>query len=144
MLHRAALLHDIGKLGISNMILDKPDRLSVEEYAVMRMHPVYAGEILSRIAVFAAETEVAKSHHERIDGRGYPVGLHGTAISLETRIVTVADIFDALTAERPYRAAMNIAEAIGLMTADVGAALDPGCFAALKSALEKTQVSIAA
>ena len=78
------------------------------------------------------------SHHERLDGKGYPLGLDDRSISIESRIITVADIFDALTADRPYRAALAVDEALHIMAGEVGTAIDPRCFHALQMALEKT------
>ena len=127
-LRRAALLHDIGKLGVSNTILDKPDRLDPDEWAAMKMHAAYTETILSRISVFSELAPIAAAHHERLDGKGYPRGLEGDQIALETRIITTADIFDALTAERPYRAAMPVNKAFEIMTNMVGTAVDPVCF----------------
>lgn len=143
-LKRAALLHDIGKLGISNAVLDKPGKLTDEEFALIKMHPVYSEEILSNISVFSDLAPVAGGHHERLDGKGYPRGLKGDEICMETRIVTVADIFDALTAERPYRAAMSVAKALSIMQQDVGSAIDGDCFEALKIAVAKLDSSKAA
>ncbi len=134
---RAALLHDIGKLGISNAILDKPGKLTDAEFAVVKKHPVYSEEILSRISVLRDLVPVAGGHHERLDGKGYPRGLMGNEIGLETRIVTTADVFDALTADRPYRKAMPISQALGIMAKDVGTAFDPLCLEALKAALAR-------
>lgn len=135
-LKRAALLHDIGKLGVSNQILDKPDRLDEAEWAAVRHHPVLGETILSRIGAFQELSRIAGAHHERLDGKGYPFGLAGDAIDLDTRIVTAADIFDALTAERPYRAAMPISKAFEIMAGEVGTAIDPACFAALQRAVD--------
>ncbi len=143
-LKRAALLHDIGKLAVSNTILDKPAKLTDEEFAVIKMHPVHSAEILSAVSVFADLSEIAFSHHERIDGKGYPRGLKDHQISPETRIVTVADVFDALTADRPYRKAMPASQALAIMTKDLGTAFDPECFAALQRALNKIDNAIAA
>jgi HD-GYP domain-containing protein (c-di-GMP phosphodiesterase class II) len=136
-LKRAALLHDIGKLGVSNSILDKPAKLNDDEWAAMRLHSLYSEQILSRIAAFADLATVAGAHHERLDGKGYPHGLCGEQIALETRIITVADIFDALTADRPYRAAMPIAKAFAIMADEVGTAIDGDCFAALRRAIAR-------
>jgi HD-GYP domain-containing protein (c-di-GMP phosphodiesterase class II) len=134
-LKRAALLHDVGKLAISNTILDKPGKLTDEEFAVIKTHPVHSHEILSGVSVFSDLASVARSHHERLDGRGYPDKLTAERIPLETRIVTVADVFDALTADRPYRAAMPVAQALDIMRKDIGLAFDPVCFDALQKAL---------
>ena len=138
-LRRAALLHDIGKLGISNAILDKPDRLSDKEFEQIKLHPVFSAQILSKVEAFGDMVHVAGGHHERLDGKGYPNGLKGDEIDLNTRIVTVADIFDALTADRPYRAAMPTAKAMSILDDMTGSAVDPRCVAALKQAIEKLE-----
>jgi HD-GYP domain-containing protein (c-di-GMP phosphodiesterase class II) len=143
-LKRAALLHDIGKLGVSNSVLDKPAKLDDEEWAAMKMHAVYSEEILSRIAAFSDLASIAAAHHEKLDGKGYPKGLKADRIVLETRIITTADIFDALTAERPYRAAMPVSKALAIMAESVGTALDPDCFAALQRALAALDAAKAA
>jgi HD-GYP domain-containing protein (c-di-GMP phosphodiesterase class II) len=143
-LRRAALLHDIGKLGVSNSILDKPGKLDEEEWVQMRGHAMATEVILSRIAAFKDLAPIAAAHHERLDGAGYPKKLKGDEITLESRILCVADIFDALTAERPYRAAMPITKSLGIMTEDVGKAIDPVCFDALKRALARADASLAA
>jgi putative nucleotidyltransferase with HDIG domain len=140
---RAALLHDLGKLGVSNEILDKPGKLDATEWEVVRSHPARGAEILSRMAAFASLAKIALEHHERLDGNGYPQRLAGDAIDLETRIVTTADIFDALTADRPYRKAMSAAEALGIMRADIGTAIDAGCLAALERSLDRLQLAAA-
>jgi HD-GYP domain-containing protein (c-di-GMP phosphodiesterase class II) len=134
-LNRAALLHDIGKLGVSNQILDKPGKLDEAEWIAMRRHAALSEAVLSRIAAFADMARVVGAHHERLDGKGYPNGLAGNEIALETRIISTADVFDALTAERPYRAALPPATVESIMAGDVGAAFDPECFEALRTAL---------
>jgi HD-GYP domain-containing protein (c-di-GMP phosphodiesterase class II) len=143
-LKRAALLHDIGKLGVSNSILDKPGKLDPDEWAAMQMHAAHSEAILARIAAFSDLARIAGAHHERLDGKGYPRGLVADQIALETRIITTADIFDALTADRPYRAAMPITKAVSIMSDMVGTALDPDCFAALRRALQRIDGSLAA
>lgn len=143
-LKRGALLHDIGKLGVSNAILDKPGKPDEAEWAAIRLHPVHSEAILKRIPAFADILPIASGHHERLDGKGYPRGLIGDEIGIETRIVTVADIFDALTADRPYRAAMPVSKALTIMAGDVMTAIDIDCFNALRSALKKLDRSIAA
>ncbi len=140
-LRRAALLHDIGKLGVSNTILDKPGKLTVSEFEQIKLHPVHSESILSNIAIFSDIAPVAGGHHERLDGKGYPRGLVGDEIDIDTRIVTVADIFDALTADRPYRKAMPIAKALSIMEEMVDCAIDPDCFNALKAALAQNELA---
>ncbi len=136
-LKRAALLHDIGKLGVSNQVLDKPAKLDDAEWAEIKQHPAIGERILSHVTAFAPLARIAGEHHERLDGKGYPNGLGADDLGLETRIVTVADVFDALTAERPYRGAMPVTEATATMEPMVGPALDPEVFAALKRAVAK-------
>ena len=143
-LKRAALLHDIGKLGVSNSILDKPGKLDETEWAAMKQHAAHSETILSRIAAFGDLAGIAGAHHERLDGKGYPRGLAGDAILLETRIITCADIFDALTAERPYRAAMPVSKALGIMSEMVGTQIDADCFAALRRAIGAVDATLAA
>jgi HD-GYP domain-containing protein (c-di-GMP phosphodiesterase class II) len=136
-LKRGALLHDVGKLGVSNSVLDKPGKLDAEEWAAVQAHAMYTETILSRIDAFAELARVAAAHHERLDGKGYPRGVTAEAICLETRIITTADIFDAITAERPYRGAVPIPKTLEIMAENVGTAIDPQCFAALKQALDR-------
>jgi HD-GYP domain-containing protein (c-di-GMP phosphodiesterase class II) len=135
-LRRGALLHDVGKLGVSNTILDKPGRLDGEEWIVMQAHATHTHTILSRIPAFAELARVASAHHERLDGKGYPLGLKDHQISLETRIISTADFFDALTADRPYRAAMPLDKALATMGAQVGPGIDGAVFDALKQVLD--------
>ncbi len=143
-LKRAALLHDIGKLGVSNAILDKAGKLDDAEWEIMRMHSAHSEAILSRIGAFRSLAPIAGAHHERLDGKGYPRGLAGDQISLETRMITTADIFDALTADRPYRAAMPVTKALGIMSGMVGTQIDANCFAALQRALGRVPGTLAA
>jgi HD-GYP domain-containing protein (c-di-GMP phosphodiesterase class II) len=102
-LNRAALLHDIGKLGVSNQILDKPGRLTAEERVEIEQHPVHTFRILSRVEAFADIAELAALHHEKLDGSGYPWRRRGDSLDRWARVLTVADIYEALTATRPYR-----------------------------------------
>ena len=143
-LKRAALLHDIGKLGVSNSILDKPGKLDEAEWAAMKMHATYSETILSRIGAFKDLASIAGAHHERIDGKGYPRGLEGDAIVIEARIISTADVFDALTADRPYRAAMPVSKALAIMAEGLGTATDPACFDALRQAMLRVDPSLAA
>ncbi len=135
-LSRAAMLHDVGKLGVSNTILDKPGKLDDKEWAIMRDHAARTKEILGRIGVFSDMALIAASHHERLDGRGYPHGLDASNLAMETRIISVADIFDALTADRPYRGAMPLEAAMGIIDKESGGALDPDLVGLLKQAVE--------
>ncbi len=136
-LKRAALLHDIGKLGVSNAILDKPGKPTDEEWVSLRRHAELTEVILARSGVFKDMAAIAAAHHERLDGKGYPKGLKGDEIARESRILLVADIFDALTAERPYRGPMPVSAALDIMRRDVGTAIDPVIFEALLTALDR-------
>lgn len=132
-IRRAAVLHDVGKLGISSAILEKPGKLDADEWAVMQSHASQTATILSRIGVMSDLAMIAGAHHERLDGTGYPLNLDARMICAETRIISVADFFDAMTADRPYRNAMPVEKALGIMRSEVGGALDADVFAALES-----------
>ena len=132
-LRRAALLHDIGKLAVPNTILDKPAKLDAAEWECVRKHPFYTQEILSKIRGFERITEVAAAHHERLDGRGYFRGLTAKELDVDMRIIAVADVYDALSAKRPYREALAINEVFAIMDKDAGSALDARCLDVLKS-----------
>ena len=134
-LRRGALLHDVGKLGVSNLILDKPGKLDPWEWAAVQRHAANTEQILGRISAFGVLSRIAGAHHEKLDGTGYPRGLDARHIRLETRIITTADIFDALTADRPYRPAMPTELALQVMRDSVGTAIDADCFAALERSL---------
>ncbi len=107
----AARVHDIGKIGIPDAILNKAGRLTDEERLEMEAHPVYGDTLLKRYADFARGTKIVRHHHERWDGAGYPDGLRGTAIPFGARVIAVADSFDAMTSDRPYRRGMKIEDA---------------------------------
>lgn len=136
-LKRGALLHDVGKLGVSNTILDKPGKLTEAEYEKIKMHAVYTGQILGRIKAFDELAAVSSAHHERLDGLGYPLGLTAAEITLETRIITTADIFDAITAERPYRGAVPVEKTLVIMKEATGTAIDPDCYASLAGLIDR-------
>jgi len=130
-LRHAGLLHDIGKLSVSNSILDKPGPLSAEEWEAVRKHPYYTLLILNHIEGFEALAKIAAAHHERLDGRGYFLGLRDEQIALEARILATADVFDALTASRPYRPALPEEVALRMMERDRGLGLCGDCLDAL-------------
>lgn len=132
---RAALLHDVGKLGVSNSILDKPSKLDAEEWNSVRMHPVHTQKILERIEPFAEVAGVASLHHERLDGKGYPYGLNGDLLPIEARIIAVADVYGALSEDRPYRASLSNEEVFAIMQKDVPDKLDANCFEALRAVI---------
>ena len=135
-LYRAGLLHDIGKLGIPNTILDKPGKLDDEEFARIRLHPAFTESILAGIPAFAGFATIAAAHHERLDGRGYHRGIPAGDLPLAARILAAADVFEAMTADRPYRGPMAPEEALAIARSDAGA-LDPRCVEALAGAVEK-------
>lgn len=135
-LRRASLLHDIGKLGVSNRILEKPGKLDDEEFAVIRQHSKHSWEILKPISVFKREAEIASGHHERLDGKGYWQGLSGDQLDLETRILAVADVYDALSAERPYRGAMPREKVFEILEKEAASALDADCVYRIKELTE--------
>ncbi len=121
----AALLHDLGKLVIYESILKKPARLVRDEYTIMMQHPLIGEGILQPLGFLAEEARVVRHHHERFDGKGFPDGLAGEAISLPARIVTVADAFDAMSSDRPYRSAMPFETALREIRKGAGSQFDP-------------------
>lgn len=144
----ASRLHDVGKIRVPDSILKKPGRLDETEFHEMRRHPLYGLEFLRdngllEIDLLRDSWQALAQHHERLDGRGYPQGLVGAEISLVGRIVAVADVFDALTSHRPYRAGLTVDQALAILRAGAGDELDPACVAALERArrsnLIKTQ-----
>ncbi|TFH48813.1 MAG: HD domain-containing protein, partial [Methanothrix sp.] len=124
-LYISASLHDIGKVGIPDHILLKPDGLTDEEFAVIKKHPDIGADILKPIPPMAKETEIIRHHHERYDGRGYPAGLKGNEIPHLSRIITLADSFDAMTTDRPYREGMSIEKALEEIKRCKGSQFDP-------------------
>lgn len=126
----AGLLHDVGKIGVSDAILQKPGPLTADEMAVMRTHPTLGAHIVSA-AELREEARWIRHHHERLDGRGYPDGLGGDAVPLESRIIMVADAFEAITSDRPYRPRRPAVEALAELRRHAGTQFDPQCLAAL-------------
>lgn len=117
-LYRGGFLHDIGKIGIPDRVLLKNGRLNGEEYELMKQHPVIGDELCSTVRSFEHVRPIVRSHHERVDGRGYPDGLAGEEIPLLAQIVSVVDVFDALTTDRPYRKALPTKTAYEMLRAD--------------------------
>ena len=132
-LHYASLLHDMGKVAISSRILDKPTRLTDAEYARVKEHPLFTQWVLERVSCFEALAPVAGAHHERLDGSGYPRGLTAYELTLPMRVLAVADVYEALTADRPYRRAHDERDALDLMRLDVPSRLDADAFGALEA-----------
>jgi putative nucleotidyltransferase with HDIG domain len=121
---RAGLLHDLGKIGIPEGVLRKPGPLSPEEWEVMRQHPLLGARIVAPLEFFDDGAVIVRHHHERHDGSGYPDGLHGEMIPLGARVVAVADVYDALTSDRPYRPRLAPMEAMRRLEAEAGRTLD--------------------
>jgi putative nucleotidyltransferase with HDIG domain len=137
-LRRAALLHDIGKLAISNHILDKPGKLSDEEFRVIQTHPVHTLHILERAPCFADLADLAANHHEKLDGSGYPRSLGAEALDLPMRVLAVADIYEALTAQRPYRDPLPVEKALAIVGEDTPHRLDADVRDALEAHLRQS------
>lgn len=121
----AAILHDIGKIGIEEGILNKPEKLSTEEYDKIKQHPEIGVRIIKDIEALKSVSQIILSHHERCDGTGYPEGLKDDQIIQEAKILSIADVFDALTSERPYRHAMTVEEALKVIEEGRGSQFEP-------------------
>ena len=134
-IHRGGLLHDIGKIGIPAVILDKAGRLTDEEMEIVKSHPVVGARILAPISVFQDIIPIVRNHHEKFDGTGYPDGLAGTDIPLLARVVAVADVYDALVSDRPYRAGWTRQAALEEIRRTASAHHDPVIVAAFDAAL---------
>lgn len=122
---QGAVLHDVGKIGIPESILNKPGKLTDEEFAIMKTHPAVSAQIVKPLGVSVHIMNAIKHHHERLDGRGYPDGLKGEEISLEARILSVADSYDAMVTDRPYRKGLSQEIAIGELRKNSGTQFDP-------------------
>lgn len=134
----AAVLHDVGKIGVPDRILNKPGKLDEAEWEVMSRHPEIGAGILRRIEGFEGIARAALAHHERFDGRGYPAGLSGEEIPVEARIISVVDSYDAMTNDRPYRRALGAEEAVAELDANAGSQFDPGVVEAMRAVLRNS------
>jgi HD-GYP domain-containing protein (c-di-GMP phosphodiesterase class II) len=132
-IYRAGLLHDIGKLGVSNAILDKAGPLTDDERTAVERHPLFTWEILSRVPAFRDFAWPAALHHERIDGRGYPWRVSGSRLDMTARILGVADVYEALTADRPYRSGMVWAQSSAILWKGRGTSFDAQVLDALQA-----------
>ena len=137
LVRRAALLHDIGKLSVSNAILDKTTKLNEMEWKAVQQHPGLTRQILERVGPFREMAVIAGEHHEKLDGSGYPNRLIAPELSLESRIIAVADVYGALSEDRPYRAGLEIEQIIAIMSKLAPRQLDGGCFEALVSLMHR-------
>jgi HAMP domain-containing protein len=136
LLHRGGLLHDVGKVGIPSALLDKPGKLTSEEYELVKRHPAIGATILAPIGAYRAVIPLVLHHHELLDGSGYPHGLAGDQIPLLVRIMTVADVYDALTSERPYRPAWSPDRALAFLREGTRRQFDPRVVEALACSVE--------
>jgi HD-GYP domain-containing protein (c-di-GMP phosphodiesterase class II) len=131
------LLHDVGKLAVSNRILDKPAGLTAAEFERVKEHPLFTQWVLERISCFEALAPIAAAHHERLDGSGYPRGLGADELTMPMRVLAVADVFEALTAERPYRHGVSEDDALGIIRLDVPGRLDGDAVTALEAVVAR-------
>ena len=138
-LQRAAFLHDIGKIGVPVAVLDKTSKLNDEEFGLIKCHPGLGAKIIEPINAFKSITPMIAQHHERFDGKGYPAGLAGEEIHQGARILAVADVYDAISSDRPYRKGMLIEEVLGLIRSEAGGQFDPDIVEALLKVIAKDQ-----
>jgi HD-GYP domain-containing protein (c-di-GMP phosphodiesterase class II) len=138
----ASLVHDIGKIGIAKDILMKPGKLTNDEWSAMRFHPEKGARIVSGLKFLRAAVDVVVHHHERYDGLGYPHGLSGDAIPLESRIVNVADAFDAMMSDRPYRTSLGLAVSMDELRKGCGTQFDPTVVDAFASLIDQERVEV--
>ncbi len=143
-LYQAGLLHDVGKIGIPDAILNKPGRLTPSEFELVKTHPVLSEDIVGRIPSLRPTLEAIRWHHERLDGSGYPDGLREDRIPLETRIMAVADVYDAMSSGRSYRSAWPEAAVLAHLRQEAGRLFDERCVAALHQALEQEGETVTA
>ena len=139
-LELSAMFHDIGKIGTPDQVLNKPSRLTEEEFAVMKQHPELTYEILSEYSIFETVAKNARHHHERFDGRGYPAGLKGEDIPLYARIILIADTFDAMTSTRVYRKGLSYDVAFEELRQFTGSQFDPKCVEAFVQGMAKEEL----
>ena len=130
-IHIGAHLHDIGKIGIPDVILNKKGKLTADEFGIICQHPAIGDNIVGKLKLFHSVADIVRHHHERFDGKGYPDGLQGQEISLGARIVAVADAFDAMTSTRAYRTAFTLSQAIEETKRCQGTQFDPNIVAIL-------------
>jgi HD-GYP domain-containing protein (c-di-GMP phosphodiesterase class II) len=141
-IHVSSLMHDVGKIGIHDKILQKPGKLTDEEFEVMKTHTVLGANIVAPIGQMKRIIPGLRWHHERMNGQGYPDGLQGADIPLMARIIAVADTFDAITTHRPYQTAMTFEEALKVLERLKGAALDGKIVEAFFAAYEKGLIRV--
>ena len=135
----AALLHDVGKIGVPDAVLRKPGRLTDEEFEAIKQHPMMGAVIVGAVPGFEETLDAVRHHHERWDGDGYPFGLHGEETPLPARLMAVADAYSAMTTDRPYRKGMDPQKALGILEDGAGAQWDPQCVRAFLSARRRVE-----
>ena len=135
----AALLHDVGKIGVPNYILRKPGKLTDEEYKAIKQHPIMGAVIVGAVSGLESTLDAIRHHHERWDGKGYPDGLRGDATPLLARLMAVADAYSALTTDRPYRKGMEAARALAILEDGAGTQWDPACVSAFLAARRRSR-----
>lgn len=140
---RSALLHDVGKIGVPEHILQKPGRLTPEEFRIIQQHPVQSAQIISWVDEFRAYIGGVRHHHERLDGMGYPDGLKGAEIPLDARIIAVADAFEAMTSDRAYREALPEEEALRRLREGAGTQFCPDVVAAFERVAARLNKGVA-
>jgi HD-GYP domain-containing protein (c-di-GMP phosphodiesterase class II) len=136
-IERGALLHDVGKIGVPDDVLRKPDTLNEGEWEAMQKHPLLAGLMVSKVGFLEGALPILLYHHERFDGSGYPFGLQADAIPLEARIFAIVDSWDAMTSDRPYRQAMAVEEALEEIRRNAGIQFDPEIVLAFTRIIQK-------
>jgi len=136
------ILHDIGKIGIRDSILLKPTRLTPDEYNLVKQHPVIGTRIVEPLGLIEDERDIIRHHHERLDGLGYPDGLKGNQVSLLVRIMGVADAFDAMTSDRPYRVARSVEQSLQELIRGRGRQFDPDVVAGFLECVERGKISL--
>lgn len=139
-LHIGALLHDVGKIGVLDLSLTKTTRLDDQEYLQLKAHPLIGERIVRKIDIFSEVAPVVRWHHERYDGKGYPDGLQGDQIPIESAIISIADTYDAITSKRAYNKPMTWAAALEEIERNSGTQFSPAAVAALKSAVAPNEV----
>jgi putative nucleotidyltransferase with HDIG domain len=140
----AALLHDVGKIGVDDRVLKKPGALTPEEFEIMRQHPSKGANIMRPVAQLKDMLPGIELHHENVNGKGYPYGLKGDQIPLMARIIGVADTFDAVTTNRPYQTAFDLTEALAIIRKLTGTKFDPVVTDALDAVIQSGKIRLTA
>lgn len=142
LLRQCCRLHDVGKIGVPDNVLLKPSKLTLEERAKIQLHPVYGAEILGNLKFIEKGMPIILHHHERHDGKGYPYGLKKDRIPLEVKIISIADAFDAMTSDRPYRKAMPLSAVVEEFKRNSGTQFDPRVVKGLLKLMESKNQTV--